>query len=129
MNKVFLIGRLGKDPEIRTTPNLMKVCKFTVATEEPKKKTDWHNVVAFGKTAEFCSNYLRKGFRVIIEGKLSYNENIRPDGTKSYFTNIIAQNVKPIDWASKEERSDNDLEVVEQKLTFDAEEPLGEIPF
>ncbi|MGA1191576.1 MAG: single-stranded DNA-binding protein, partial [Bdellovibrionota bacterium] len=79
VNKAILIGRLGKDPEIRYTQSQTPVTNFSLATSERRKdpqsgnwleQTEWHNVVTFGKTAENCSNFLKKGREVYIEGRI-----------------------------------------------------------
>ena len=95
LNKLILIGNLGKDPEFKTTDAGMALCKFSIATtsvSKGNKKTQWHNIVTFNKTAEICSKYLSKGSQVCIEGSIEYNE-YNKDGQKSYFTNIIGNNV------------------------------------
>jgi single-strand DNA-binding protein len=98
VNKVILIGRLGKDPEVRYTMDGGMICNFSVATDRgygDKKKTDWHNIVTFKKTAEFCSTYLVKGAKVFIEGVIAYQE-WEKDGEKKYKTEIIANNVQAL---------------------------------
>lgn len=106
MNKVFLLGRLGKDPEVtysQATPPLA-IAKFSLATSEKvpdgqggrEEKTEWHNVVAFGKTAELAVQYLSKGSRVFIEGKIA-TRSYEKDGRKNYFTEINAASVQFLD--------------------------------
>ena len=90
VNKVILVGRLGKDPECRTAQSGKNVCRFTMATDSgfgASKKTDWHNVVCFDKQADFCKNYLRKGSLIYVEGRISYGE-YEKDGVKRYTTDI-----------------------------------------
>lgn len=97
VNKVILVGNLGKNPELTYTPGGMAVGKFSLATTEGRKNadgewvdhTEWHNIVAFGKTAETAGQYLEKGKQVYIEGKLS-TSNYEIDGVKRYRTEIIA---------------------------------------
>lgn len=101
VNKVILIGRLGKDPELTYTPSGMAVAKFSLATSERKKNqqggwdevTDWHNVTLFGKTAEAAGQYLSKGGQVYIEGRISYSSYER-DGVKKYFTDILGNRMQ-----------------------------------
>lgn len=101
LNKVMLIGRLGKDPELRFTPNGQAVCKFSVATSEKwkdkdgelKSRTDWHNVVVWGRRAEACGEHLKKGAQIYVEGKLSTNSWEDKDGVKRYKTEITAHAV------------------------------------
>lgn len=96
-NKVQLIGNLGKDPEIVNLDGGKKLAKFTIATNETYKNqkgekvtdTQWHNVVAWGKTAEIVERYLTKGEEVIIEGKLTSKSYDDKDGNKRYITEIV----------------------------------------
>ncbi len=92
LNKVLLIGHLGKDPEVKQTEKGKVLCKFSLATTETvnkKKYTEWHNITVWGKMAEVCGQYLSKGDAVYIEGKM--NTTIRTDGdTKTYFTGVTA---------------------------------------
>ena len=96
INKVILVGRLGKDPEKRTTPGGKVVCRFTLATDTgfgENRKTDWHNVVCFDRQADYVSNYLRKGSLVYVEGRITYG-SYEKDGVKRYTTDIIANSVQ-----------------------------------
>lgn len=100
LNKVFLLGRLGKDPEVSYTPNGDAVSKFSVATSKkwkgkdgkPGESTEWHNCTAWGKLAEICGEYLRKGSQVHIEGELKTNM-WEKDGEKKYRTEIIVKDL------------------------------------
>ena len=95
-NKVQLIGNLGQDPEIVNLDNGGKLAKFSVATNESYKNskgekvtdTQWHNVVAWGKTAEIVENYLAKGNEVAVEGKLIHRFYENKEGEKRYITEI-----------------------------------------
>jgi len=97
LNKVMIIGGLGKDPEISYTPAGMAVARFSVATKEvwkdsngeKKEKTEWHRVVVFASQAENCGRYLTKGKQVYVEGRLQTSE-YEKDGVKRYSTDIIA---------------------------------------
>jgi single-strand DNA-binding protein len=101
VNKIILIGNVGKDPEVTYSPSGMAFAKFSVATSERKKndqggwdeKTDWHNVTLFGKTAEAAGNYLKKGSQVYIEGRIEYSSSER-DGVTRYFTNILGSRMQ-----------------------------------
>jgi single-strand DNA-binding protein len=106
INKVILVGRLGKDPEIRSTPNGTSVAKFTVATDEKftdragekQERTEWHNIVAWGKLGEICGQYLRKGKLVYIEGSIrSDSWDDKETGQKKYRTEIVANTMKMLD--------------------------------
>ena len=102
INKVILVGRLGKDPEIRSTPNGTSVAKFTVATDEKftdragekQERTEWHNIVAWGKLADICERYLTKGKQVYIEGRLQTRQWEDQQGQKRQTTEIVAQNMQ-----------------------------------
>jgi single-strand DNA-binding protein len=96
LNKVILIGNLGRDPEVRYTPAGMAIAKFSLATTERRKKgeqwedvTEWHRITAFGKLGEICGEYLSKGKQVYIEGRIQYG-SYEKDGQTVYTTDIIA---------------------------------------
>jgi len=102
VNKVILLGRLGKDPELRYTNNQMAVCSFSLATSERRKdqggnwveQTEWHNIKTFGKTAENVNNYLKKGRECFIEGRIQTRKWQDKEGRDRYTTEILADNVK-----------------------------------
>lgn len=96
-NKVILIGNLGKDPEVSYTPNGTAIAKFSLATSEKwtdkntqqrKEETQWHRIVCFGRLAEICGEYLRKGSKIYCEGMIKYSTWDKDDGTKAYATDI-----------------------------------------
>jgi single-strand DNA-binding protein len=95
-NKVQLIGNLGMDPEVKLVSNGRKLAKMAIATSESYKnkegelikETQWHNLVAWGKTAEIIEKYLKKGNEIAIEGKLITRNYIDKDGVKRYITEI-----------------------------------------
>jgi single-strand DNA-binding protein len=101
VNKVILIGNLGRDPEIRYTPSGAAVATFSIATNEVRnnkegqreERTEWHRIVAFGKLAEICGQYLSKGKQVYLEGKLKTRNWEDRDGKKRTTTEIIASNI------------------------------------
>lgn len=105
LNKVILIGRLGADPEVRYTQGGDMVVNFNLATDESYKnrsgekveKTEWHRVIAWGKLAEICGNYLTKGKLILIEGKLQTSTWEDKDGSKRYKTEIVAGNMKMLE--------------------------------
>ncbi len=108
VNKVIIIGRLGADPDIRYSASGVAVAKFNVATNERvpagegnwEERTEWNRVVAFGKLAEICGNYLGKGKLVYLEGSLRTNQWEDQQGVKRYTTEIVARDVQfigPID--------------------------------
>lgn len=95
LNKVMLIGRLGKDPELKHTKTGKAVCSFSIATSESyvtdgdrQTKTTWHNIIAWGKLAETVGSYLKKGQEVYVEGRIE-NRSYEKDGTTKYISEII----------------------------------------
>ena len=101
VNKVILVGNLGKDPEMRNTSSQLPVCNFSLATGERKKeggqwvdRTEWHNVVVFGRVAENCSQYLSKGSQVYIEGRIQTRKWQDKEGQNRYTTEIVANVVQ-----------------------------------
>ncbi|PLX43279.1 MAG: single-stranded DNA-binding protein [Deltaproteobacteria bacterium] len=101
VNKVILIGNLGKDPEVRYTQSGTAVANFSLATTERQKRgdewgdhTEWHNIVVFGKTAENCQQYLSKGSQIFIEGRIQTRKWQDRDGNDRYTTEIVANNVQ-----------------------------------
>ncbi len=106
INKVILVGRLGKDPEIRATPGGTSVAKFSLATDErftdkngeKQERTEWHNIVAWGRLGEICGQYLRKGKLVYIEGSIRTDSwDDKESGQKKYRTEIVAREMKMLD--------------------------------
>ena len=99
-NKVFLIGRLVKDPEIRYTQSGKAVASFTLAIDRPfkdengNKATDFIPVVAWGKTAEVCGKYLTKGRQTAVMGRIQVRNYKTDDGTRRYVTEVIAEEVE-----------------------------------
>jgi single-strand DNA-binding protein len=99
VNKVTIIGNLGKDPEVKSMQNGNKVCNMTVATSESwkdkstgerKEKTEWHRVVIFGNLAEIAEKYLKKGSKVYVCGSLQ-TRSWEKDGAKQYTTEVVLQ--------------------------------------
>ncbi len=102
VNKVILIGNLGKDPEVRYSQAGAAIASFNVATTETWKKqdgtkeelTEWHRIVAFGRLGEICGEYLSKGSKVYIEGRLQTRKWDDKDGNTRYTTEIVAREMK-----------------------------------
>ncbi len=100
-NKVQLVGNLGNDPEIITLDSGKKIAKFSLATNEYYKdadgqkqtKTEWHNLIAWNKTAELVENYLTKGKEIAIDGKLTYRSWDDKEGNKRYSTEVVVNEV------------------------------------
>src|SRR3990170_7410506 len=113
VNKVILVGNLGKDPELRYAPSGMAIANFNIATTETWKdksgakqeKTEWHKIVAFNKLAEICGEYLNKGKQVYIEGKIQTRQWEDKDGNKRYTTEIVANTLQMLGRAEKAEEA------------------------
>lgn len=113
LNKVMLIGNLGRDPEMRYTPNGKPVTAFSVAVNrawttadgERREDTEWFNVVAWGDLAERSNKYLRKGDRVYIEGRLQTRSWESADGQKHSRTEVVANELLMLDGRTREEES------------------------
>lgn len=120
MNKVILIGRLTKDPELRHTQSGKAVANFTLAVDRQSKdeQTDFIPVVTWNNTAEACNTYLGKGSLVLVEGSMQISKYEDRDGIKRYKTEVIARNVKFLD-----KRKENE----EQAPVHD--DGLEEVPF
>ena len=110
LNRVELIGRLGRDPETRFTPTGKKVCHFSLAVDrrwrstagETREATDWFNVEAWGRLGEICQDYLSKGRLVYLEGRLQ-TDRYESGGEVKYFTKVIANNMQMLDRKPGEE--------------------------
>ena len=104
VNKAIIIGRLGKDPDMRYTPSGLAVANFNVATNYSVKdqsgsyqdKTEWHRIVAYGKQAEFAGENLHKGRLVFIEGRIQSRQWEDKEGQKRYTTEIICSTLQPL---------------------------------
>ncbi len=101
VNKVILIGNLGKDPELRYAPSGSAVANFSLATSEqwkdqegnPQERTSWHNIVVWGKLAEIAAEYLKKGRKVYVEGRIQYRDYEGKDGNKRYVTEVVVNDL------------------------------------
>ena len=139
VNKVILIGNLGKDPEMKFMQNGKAVANFSIATSESwkdkssgekKEKTEWHNIVTFEKLAEICGQYLKKGSTVYIEGKLQTRKWQDKSGVDRYTTEILANEMKMLGG-----KKDNSVEKSEEPAAYSAPSVSGganfedEIPF
>jgi single-strand DNA-binding protein len=102
VNKVTLIGNLGKDPEVRYTQDGKAVASFNIATTETWKKqdgskeelTEWHRIVAFARLGEICGEYLKKGSKIYLEGRLQTRKWEDKEGNTRYTTEIVAREMK-----------------------------------
>ncbi|MCG6887355.1 MAG: single-stranded DNA-binding protein [Proteobacteria bacterium] len=145
VNKVILIGNLGRDPEVRYSPNGGAVANITVATSESWKdkntgeqveKTEWHRVVFFRRLAEIAGEYLKKGSKVYIEGKLQTRKWQDKDGGDRYTTEIVANEMQMLDsrgGGSAEYNQDTSRSSKPQSQAAEAPAPAGDfdddIPF
>ena len=101
VNKAILIGNLGADPEVRFTPGGQAVANFRIATSESwndkngqkQERTEWHRIVVWGKLAELCGEYLKKGRQCFVEGRLQTREWTDKEGKKNYTTEVVAKEV------------------------------------
>jgi single-strand DNA-binding protein len=102
VNKAILIGNLGKDPEVRFTNNGKAVARFPIATSEVwtdadgnrQERTEWHNIIVWGKQGETCGQYLAKGRQVYVEGSIRNRSYDDKSGNKRYITEIVAQRIR-----------------------------------
>ena len=113
LNEIQIIGNLGKDPEVRYTPGGSAVVSFSVATQEKWKdknsgemqeKTSWHRVTAFGRLAEICGEYLKKGSQVYVSGRMESGKYTDKAGVEKYTADIVAKEMKML--GGKPERND-----------------------
>jgi len=113
VNKVILIGRLGKDPEVKYTPSGAPVAKFSLATDEvfkdrsgeQQKRTEWHNIVAWNKLAEICGQYLTKGKQVYVEGSIRSRQWEDQAGNKRTAYDIVARDMRMLGSKADSERA------------------------
>ncbi len=99
LNKVMLIGNVGSEPDVRTTPSGAKVAKVSLATNrkfqdrggQQQDKTEWHRLTFFGKLADIVEQYVKKGDRLYVEGRLEYSQSQDDQGAARYWTDIVAQ--------------------------------------
>jgi single-strand DNA-binding protein len=135
LNKVMLIGNLGKDPELRYTSSGVAVATFSLATNESWKdqdgntqeRTEWHNIVTWRKLAEICGEWLKKGKKVYIEGRIqtrSYDD--KNTGTKKYITEIVADSMIMLDSRGG---YDNGAGQVSEAPSVSGTKPEDDLPF
>jgi single-strand DNA-binding protein len=144
VNKVILIGRLGKDPDMRYTPSGTAVANFSLATNSRYKdsdgnwqdKTEWHNIVTFGRTAEVAGEYLKKGKLVYIDGRLQTSSWEDQNGQKRYKTEIVAGDMQLIGsrgdgggGSNGDQASSEDEEIPAAEDTPSTNEEEDDLPF
>ena len=136
VNKATLIGRLGKDPEVRYTPDGTMITNFNLATDEQWKdkngekvqKTEWHRIVTFGKLAEICGNYLVKGKLIFIEGRIQTRSWEDKDGVKRFTTEIVANNMQMLDSKGQNKTDESSSEAAPVNLN-NGNVPVDDVPF
>ena len=118
-NRVELIGRLGRDPEMQYTPNGQAVTRLSIATDRPKRtgaepETDWHRVTCWGKLAEFAGQHLGKGRLVFVAGRLTYRTWEGKNGQSNHVTDIVARELtlldRRLDAVPEEAKSEGDAD-------------------
>lgn len=140
MNKVILVGRLTKDPEVRYTPTGKVVASFTLAvnrgftTKDSAQEADFIPIVVWGNSAEFCGNNLNKGSKVLVDGRLQVRSYDAKDGSKRYVTEVIANNLEALErrqGASVAKSEDKDKDQVQDVVqSFGSDVDLNdEVPF
>ena len=130
INKAMIIGNLGANPDVRQTQNGAAVVSFNVATTErwkgkdgqQQEQTEWHRIVAFGRLAEICGQYLQKGSKVYIEGKLQTRKWQDQNGNDRYTTEIVAREMQMLD----SKTSSNQESSKDPQLPTD---PFTDVPF
>jgi len=136
LNKVFLIGNLGRDPEIRTTPSGQSLAKFSIATTDRwrdregnrQERTEWHNIVCWGRQAEIAGQYLSKGRQIFVEGRLQTDSwEDRESGQKRYRTEIVCNNFQML--GGRGDGPDSQPEPPDTDSSFDAGAEDDDIPF
>jgi single-strand DNA-binding protein len=133
LNKVILIGNVGKDPESDTTQSGKAYAKFSLATarkykgsdEQTHEQTEWHNVVCWGKLADVCTQYVRKGNPLCVEGSISYRcWDDQTTGRKRYITEIIANNIQLLGARPQQQQQDARPEQNQQTQPSDDDLPF-----
>jgi len=136
VNKAILIGRLGKDPEVRYTPDGAMVTNFNLATDEQWKdkngekvqKTEWHRIVTFGKLAEICGNYLVKGKLIFVEGRIQTRSWEDKEGVKRFTTEIIANNMQMLDSKGQNKADESSSDSISSN-PVSSSTPMDDVPF
>jgi len=142
VNKVILIGNVGKDPEVKRLDNGMVITKFTLATSETYRKdnekvtnTEWHNIVLFKGQAEVAEKYVKKGDALYIEGKIQTRSWDDQDGNKKYMTEIVGNNMQMLGGGSGRKNDEHAQGAAQESTQAQAQQPsesLGEeddLPF
>lgn len=117
MNQVFLLGRTTKEPDFQYTSSGKAVAKFSLAVNRNMKKeeTDFFRVIIWGKTAEYVANYLGKGKKVLIQGRIENRSYETDSGEKKYITEIVGENVEILEWIEDESPEEKDSKKKKKK--------------
>ncbi len=134
VNKVILIGRLGKDPEVRYSGSGTAVTNFNMATTRRYKKdnekveeTEWHRIVAFGRTAEVCGEYLQKGRQIYVEGRLQTREWEDKEGNRRWTTEVIVERMQML--GGRDDRGRVEAESSESPFDKTPDNIPDDVPF
>ena len=135
VNKVMLVGHIGNKPEGRYTPSGISTANFSLATneswidndKEKKEHTEWHNIVAWNKLADFATEYLQKGQLIYIEGKLQTRTYKDKDDVQHWKTEIVVNVITPLEWKTGEKKENGSVKKNDEKVS----EPKAEeeLPF
>ena len=125
MNNIILIGRLTKDPDLRYTQAGKAVCSFTLAVDRPysgdNKEADFINIVVWNKVGENCAQYLSKGRKAAVQGRLQIRSYEDDNGKKKYITEVVANSVEFLEWGEKKGPNDDfgiDVDFDESDVPF-----------
>ena len=135
VNKVILVGHIGNKPEGRYTPSGTSTASFSLATneswidndKEKKERTEWHNIVAWNKLADFATEYLQKGQLIYIEGKLQTRTYKDKDDVQHWKTEIVANVITPLEWKTGEKKENDSVKKNDEKVSEHKGEE--ELPF
>lgn len=131
INKVILIGRTANKPSLKEGKSGNKYCHFSLATNTgygEKKQTDWHDITAFGKTAELCAQYIDKGSLIMVEGRITYDK-YEKDGKTTKTTKIIADNVTFLSGKAPQQNESQETQQIQPQPSFSDDVVSDGIPF
>lgn len=132
LNLCQFIGRLGKDPEVRYSPNGDSLATFSIACgwkTKTKEGAEWINITVFGKLAEICGQYLKKGSQVYVAGRMRTEKYTTKEGVEKYGTKVIADTMQMLSGKSNDNQPKNDAQEHQPAKQFDPEMPDDDIPF
>jgi len=135
LNKTFLVGRVTKDPEVLSTQSGKKVAKISLATnqfmgKDKPQKTTFHNIVAWGTTADVAEKYVTKGQEIMIEGHIDNRSYKKKDGSNGYISEVVVERLQLISKPKNETQKQESKEVDEELPVIDEEEiNMANIPF